>query len=151
MNSTATSFKFRGYSGKRSGMAASLLFLDDDEDDDKIYDLDDSVATGSEVLGGIDSTRKSSDRNFDKSPNHYDNPAELCRLQDAEEMVVSPTALNTSNLHMDGDINDGESSLCFDVPDAAMPSCIWAGSSLLSRMLFQIYNEMGDESQINTW
>lgn len=159
MMDSGTTFKFRGYSSKRSGAAVSSLFLDydDDDDDDRIYDLDGSKSQ--ELLG--DSAER---ENFFSAPigsagrgaqspeklAHYDSPGDLCRVADTDEIAsvaADSTATDSANT-FDG---SGETSACFDVPDAALSSCVWVGSGLLSRMLFQIYNEMGDESKTNTW
>lgn len=166
---SGTTFRFRGYSGRRSGAAASSLFLDydGDEDDDYIYDLDStkSVVPGDMGVGinRSDPHQNSYHQRIDYTPMGvsgkspaldqavpYHNPAELCRVQEAEEVAEADDSAGGSEMPQRG-ASAGESSMCFDVPDAALSSCVWAGSNLLSRMLFQIYNEMGDESKTNTW
>jgi hypothetical protein len=174
---SGTTFKFRGYSGKRSGAAVSSLFLDyddDDDDDDRIYDMDvtgrraggahghghggdDGLAPGANAAASAPPPRPPP-----PPPPLYANPAELCRVQDAEEVASSVDDAHPSGAGAGAGAGaggadatagaaGGEGSMCFDVPDAALSSCVWVGSSLLSRMLFQIYNEMGDESKTNTW
>lgn len=149
---SGTTFKFRGYAGMRSGAAVSSLFLDyDEEEDDNIYDLDvntNLVASGCSVRDEFE--RDPSMGNVAVPPVHYESPADICRVTDSEEVTcLSEGAIPDPEITEGKDIS--ESSMCFDVPDAALSSCVWVGSSLLSRMLFQIYNEMGDESKTNTW
>lgn len=158
---SGTTFKFRGYSGKRSGAAVSSLFLDyDDDDDDRIYDLDANIAAGSRNSVSVDSNKagnvvsnsvtSNSEKNIEP-PARYNSPADLCRLTDTEEIAGAVVSSSAEGAAAERGAETREGNMCFDVPDAALSSCVWVGSSLLSRMLFQIYNEMGDESKTNTW
>jgi hypothetical protein len=84
------------------------------------------------------------------------NPSTL-RLNDIEGLATPSDPLLGGGEA--GDIyhcasHDGEGAEdggCLDnLPEMAMSSCVWVGSNLLSRMLFQIYKEIGDESKIST-
>jgi hypothetical protein len=121
-----TSFKFKGYA------KPSKLFDQDDDDP--------------ELTAGTSDASVSSASSRSTTPDRYHNPAEL-RLADLEDAVPYADAVDSENVHELDTERDEETAGCFKrVPDVALSSCVWIGSSLLSRMLFQIYNEMGDES-----
>jgi hypothetical protein len=131
-----TAFKFRGYPSKRGN---SLSFLEDDDED----------RSDARVPG-----------NAAASESLYDNPSDVCRMLDKEEVASADTSVTEIESLPDLDAStsqaphrshdDDDIGGCFGVRDAALSSCVWVGSSLLSRMLFQIYKEMGDESKTNT-
>jgi hypothetical protein len=84
------------------------------------------------------------------------NPSAL-RLNDIEGLTTPTDPLLGGGEAVDiyhSMSQDGESTDdggCLDnLPEMAMSSCVWVGSNLLSRMLFQIYKEIGDESKIST-
>ena len=121
-----TSFKFKGYA------RPSKLFDQDDDDP--------------ELTAGTSDASVSSASSRSTTPDRYHNPAEL-RLTDLEDTVPDADAVDTENIpELDPDRDDDAAGCLERVPEVALSSCVWIGSSLLSRMLFQIYNEMGDES-----
>lgn len=133
----------------------SSLFLDYDDDDDKIYDLDDEKLRMFAPEAALHKSKQNEhDHIFAENAvqiKQYDSPADLCHVADNDEITcVAAEGIKKFEIAQTS-AGMAESSICFEVPEGAMSSCVWIGSSLLSRMLFQIYNEMGDESKTNTW
>ena len=155
IGNSETSFKFKGYSKPALGN----LFdgYDDDDDEESSEEIsaggahEDNSAPGAADRSG----RTSRSESISSRDDLYDilNPAQL-KLNDLDGGIPSEGEGSES-----GEVPDIEELLdqqeqasgCMDrVPEVALSSCVFAGSNLLSRMLFQIYNESGDESIAKT-
>lgn len=148
-----TSFKFKGYS--KPNLRTLFDGYDDDYDDENADETGESLENNS-ASGTMDgSSRNSRSESSSSRDDFYDilNPAEL-KLNDFDGGIPSEGEGSES-----GEVPDLDELLeqqeqtagCLDrVPEVALSSCVWAGSNLLSRMLFQIYSESGDESIAKT-
>ena len=117
-----TSFRFRGYPNRRIP-SASMLFDDIDED------FEDGSITGPSKPVKRDKYFAITDENQREKDNwllNYDNPADLCKLTDMEEISSTAESSEAESIpDLDSlQISQDDTGGCLDVPDAAFSSCV---------------------------